>query len=335
MDTLRLANQITKALFPDLYANSANTLAQTCQVIGARGIIEEVLKIELAALPELLEAPPRIPAWIIDELRRLDRIAGAIGGTPEIAAAYNEAAIGLIGKMRLALHRGDGEINVPVSAEAALVLTASNAGGQELALAVEKALGWRDGKRDAELDALLTMAMNFLATPAAAEAAPQAVDLEQLRGLVEEWRSRSNRCDVSVGFIGGQRSAYEACFLMLSALIDTHKRNVKPWEDTFPPTLLPKWVREQQAVDLGPRSMDTAPRDGTMLRLLVQFEDHATEDTDAPAWTIGANSFDDTGEDLWQFAGWCWTYDHFTEGKGTPVGWLPLIDSQQKESSNG
>lgn len=29
-------------------------------------------------------------------------------------------------------------------------------------------------------------------------------------------------------------------------LIDTHKRNVKPWEDTFPPTLLPKWIREQE-----------------------------------------------------------------------------------------
>ena len=29
-------------------------------------------------------------------------------------------------------------------------------------------------------------------------------------------------------------------------LIDTHKRNVKPWEDTFPPTLLPKWIRKQE-----------------------------------------------------------------------------------------
>lgn len=28
-------------------------------------------------------------------------------------------------------------------------------------------------------------------------------------------------------------------------LIDTCKRNVKPWEDTFPPTLLPKFEREQ------------------------------------------------------------------------------------------
>ena len=28
-------------------------------------------------------------------------------------------------------------------------------------------------------------------------------------------------------------------------LIDTHRRNVKPWEDTFPATLLPRHIREQ------------------------------------------------------------------------------------------
>lgn len=31
-------------------------------------------------------------------------------------------------------------------------------------------------------------------------------------------------------------------------LIDTHRRNVKPWDDTFPPTLLPKHIREQGAI---------------------------------------------------------------------------------------
>lgn len=86
-----------------------------------------------------------------------------------------------------------------------------------------------------------------------------------------------------------------------------------------------------QAVDLRPHAMDTAPRDGTMVRLLVLFEEHATEDTAEPAWTIGACNDDNVGEDErigWHFAGWCWTHDHFTEGKGAPVGWLPLIDSQ-------
>lgn len=83
-------------------------------------------------------------------------------------------------------------------------------------------------------------------------------------------------------------------------------------------------------IDFEPRPMGTAPRDGTMLRLLVQFDDHATEDTEGPAWTIGHNNFDNDGEDCWQFAGWCWSHDHYTSGKGTPVGWLPLIDVSPK-----
>lgn len=74
--------------------------------------------------------------------------------------------------------------------------------------------------------------------------------------------------------------------------------------------------------------MASAPRDGTMLRLLVQFEEHSTEDA-AQAPTIGANNFDNDGEDRWQFAGWCWSHDHFVEGKGVPVGWLPMLQVQQ------
>src|SRR5690606_35045374 len=72
--------------------------------------------------------------------------------------------------------------------------------------------------------------------------------------------------------------------------------------------------------------IETAPRDGTLVRLLVEFEDHATEDTEGPAWTIGHNSRDNTGDDEWQFAGWCWNHDHYTEGRGQPVGWLPMVD---------
>ena len=46
-----------------------------------------------------------------------------------------------------------------------------------------------------------------------------------------------------------------------------------------------------------------------------------------PAATIGACNDDNVPDDQragWQFAGWCWSHDHFTEGKGTPVGWLPM-----------
>lgn len=82
----------------------------------------------------------------------------------------------------------------------------------------------------------------------------------------------------------------------------------------------------QTAGMVEPLPMDTAPRDGTMVRLLVNFTDHATEDTAGPAWTIGAYPSDNESGG-WQFAGWCWTHDHFTEGEGTPIGWLPMLAS--------
>ncbi|MBH1555834.1 hypothetical protein I5U56_06570 [Stenotrophomonas maltophilia] len=83
-----------------------------------------------------------------------------------------------------------------------------------------------------------------------------------------------------------------------------------------------------QTVDVAPRPIDTAPTDGTLVRLLVDFNSNATEDTAGPAWTIGSNNDSNVMADErvgWQFAGWCWTHDHFTEGEGTPVGWLPLV----------
>lgn len=73
------------------------------------------------------------------------------------------------------------------------------------------------------------------------------------------------------------------------------------------------------------RPIETAPRDGSMLRLLVEFSEHSTEDEDQ-APTIGANNFDNDEEDVWKFAGWCWSHDHFVQGEGVPVGWLPLLD---------
>jgi len=76
------------------------------------------------------------------------------------------------------------------------------------------------------------------------------------------------------------------------------------------------------------RDMASAPRDGTLVRLLVEFTEHATEDSESmPSPTIGANSYDHTGEDVWQFAGWSWEQDCFTQGAGDPIGWLPLLDT--------
>lgn len=81
------------------------------------------------------------------------------------------------------------------------------------------------------------------------------------------------------------------------------------------------------------RPMETAPRDGTILRLLVRFTEHPLDDASEADLvpTIGENNRDNTGEDVWQFAGWCWTHDHFTEGHGTPVGWLPMLSDSSPD----
>ena len=65
--------------------------------------------------------------------------------------------------------------------------------------------------------------------------------------------------------------------------------------------------------------IDTAPKDGTLVQLLVKFDNHAIEDTNEPTWTIG--SYND-GE--WNFVGWCWHTDEWTRGSGDLLGWFPM-----------
>lgn len=77
------------------------------------------------------------------------------------------------------------------------------------------------------------------------------------------------------------------------------------------------------------RPMSSAPRDGQMLRLVVRFTEHSIEDGDL-AYTIGSNNFGNDEVDEWQFAGWCWAHDHFTTGKGEPIGWLPMLIGGEK-----
>ncbi|WLD56919.1 hypothetical protein NFC81_09265 [Salinispirillum sp. LH 10-3-1] len=70
---------------------------------------------------------------------------------------------------------------------------------------------------------------------------------------------------------------------------------------------------------------DTAPRDGTLLRLLVQYEEHPLDDDNTqPQETIGFNTLDQSGIDDWHFAGWDWSHDSFAQGIGEVVGWLPM-----------
>lgn len=78
------------------------------------------------------------------------------------------------------------------------------------------------------------------------------------------------------------------------------------------------------------RDPATAPKDGTMLQLLIQRGDvdrgawSPFEDSLDPYVTIGFNNLANTLEDEWEFAGWDWSHDCFTTGYGEVVGWLPF-----------
>lgn len=76
--------------------------------------------------------------------------------------------------------------------------------------------------------------------------------------------------------------------------------------------------------DNGWLPIDQAKKDGTLYLLLVAA-DLDSEDSSMPTEnelhyrTVGHNNFENDGEDSWQFAGWCWSHDHFVEGRGKPV----------------
>ncbi|MGU9832578.1 MULTISPECIES: hypothetical protein [unclassified Pseudomonas] len=259
--------------------------------------------------------PEYEPAWHMIERR----VNGATGRHPEVVAVINEE--GEHFKETVVEHR-PGIDRLPV--------------GTEL---VDRA---HVNRLQAELDALQ---QRLLDAPESAPCANPQVEPDPVLCKFYDVTDWSGLVRELIGHV--------------AQLQDSAKRNVKPWEDTFPPTLLPAYIERanasntaaqrepvpcshewtddggyllvctacgvQEDHDPGWQDMDSAPRDGTMLRLLVEFEDHSTEDADQ-APTIGANNFDNDGEDRWKFAGWCWSHDHFTEGKGIPVGWLPMLE---------
>ena len=79
-------------------------------------------------------------------------------------------------------------------------------------------------------------------------------------------------------------------------------------------------------------------KDGNLYLLLVRTSDvdNPTEDEDFHR-TIGFNTLDDTGEDVWITAGWSWTHDNFTNNE-TLEGVLyyqeipPMFREKQNES---
>lgn len=85
--------------------------------------------------------------------------------------------------------------------------------------------------------------------------------------------------------------------------------------------------------------IETAPRDGTLLQLLIQQdEDHGCGfDDDDVTRTMGFNNFDNDEIDEWKFPGWSWTHDCINEqGHGTPIAWalmLPLPDAPDRRAT--
>ncbi|HFK2947307.1 TPA: hypothetical protein ACGY8F_002265 [Stenotrophomonas maltophilia] len=180
--------------------------------------------------------------------------------------------------------------------------------------------GWEiawDGHRITAHDGPLRWAPLYAATPARQSTQVYLDGLDRALGEAIDQRDRYHE-------VADELADHIASITGVG--IGEHSSANCPWQNAIEAA---EEYKAAQALDLGPRPMNTAPRDGTMVRLLVLFDDHATEDKNGPAWTIGANTFQANGENLWQFAGWCWTHDHFTEGKGTPVGWLPLTGAAQ------
>lgn len=81
----------------------------------------------------------------------------------------------------------------------------------------------------------------------------------------------------------------------------------------------------------GWQDIATAPKDGTLVLLLMRGSDDAEdcggllEDAEIGR-TVGAWMEDahDGGGPAWSFAGWDWCHDRYVDGDGTPIGWLPL-----------
>ena len=74
------------------------------------------------------------------------------------------------------------------------------------------------------------------------------------------------------------------------------------------------------------RSVATIPTTGDMVKLLVKFSENPINegDDDEPAVTIGAVAAISGAAVEVTIAGWDWSHDCFTNGKGEILGWLPL-----------
>ena len=91
-----------------------------------------------------------------------------------------------------------------------------------------------------------------------------------------------------------------------------------------------KWAEAARPVDPSAAQetwlpIETAPKDGTTVLLLVADGEHNLQDED-PGITIGSFGVEGGPEEdpTWHFAGWSWYQDYYCRGTGTPTHWQPL-----------
>ena len=70
------------------------------------------------------------------------------------------------------------------------------------------------------------------------------------------------------------------------------------------------------------RPIESAPKDGSAVRLLINGGDFPLIDADT--WETIGNFGVGEDQSAWTFAGWCWTHDEYRTGNGEVIGWLPL-----------
>jgi hypothetical protein len=148
-------------------------------------------------------------------------------------------------------------------------------------------------------------------------------DITTLKTAVAVFDKNGARMMSSSG--AGRDVDFAVCQEHIKTAIKNGTPNAKSW------VLVPMREIENEELDGGAAPIvmpwlpvNTAPKDGTMLRLQVRFSSHSTED-DEVGVTIGFNSLNNTGEDYWEIAGWDWTHDRFTAANGEVVGWLPML----------
>lgn len=125
-------------------------------------------------------------------------------------------------------------------------------------------------------------------------------------------------CGGSEKYVDGKliRSEYKCAAHAAAPALTAAPQAAEP-ERTDVAQEAPEWVRSFC-------SMESAPLDGTLVRLLVRFDNNAIEDTSEPTVTIGSHN---DGE--WNFVGWCWHTDEWARGSGDLLGWLPLYTAPQ------